>query len=106
MAQNKSPNQQQYLEVEIAYANTTHQYISRCLVSPGQTILDVIVQSKILEKFPEIDLQQQAVGVFCKVCDLNTIVSDGDRIEIYRPLTIDPKEARRKKAQHFTKRRN
>ena len=60
---------------------------------------EVIKQCGILQKCPEIDLASIAVGIWNRTCKLNQMVKDGDRIEIYRPLIADPKEARRRRAE-------
>lgn len=93
MANNKK------LFVEVAFAFAASQKIISLEVEEGSTIETVIDRSGILEFFPEIDLTKQSVGIFSRTKKLTDIVKDGDRIEIYRPLTIDPKEARRKRAK-------
>lgn len=85
------------IDVEVAYAAISQQKIIPVCVSIGSTIEQVIQQSGILILFPEIDLAKQKVGVFSKQKQLTDVVHEGDRVEIYRPLTIDPKEARRKR---------
>lgn len=60
---------------------------------------DAIEASGILERFPEIDLDRQPVGVFGRHCRLQDPLRDGDRVEIYRPLIADPKEMRRRRAR-------
>lgn len=85
------------IQVEVAYATPTEQRIIVVKGSVGSTIEEVIELSGILTLFPEIDLTSQKVGIFSKVKNLDEVVEDGDRVEIYRPLVIDPKEARRKR---------
>ena len=85
--------------VEVAYATPTQQKIIEVAVSPGATIEEVIRRSDILTHFPEIDLSRQPVGIFGEVLPLQERVRDGDRVEIYRPLTADPKETRRARAR-------
>lgn len=85
-------------QIEVAYAAPTKQHLVVLSVAEGTTIEAAILQSGILTLVPEIDLTQQSVGVFSKKRALSDVVHEGDRIEIYRPLTIDPKEARRAKA--------
>lgn len=85
--------------IEVAYANSKSQRILKVEVSKGSSVGDAIKQSGILELFPEIDLSKQKVGVFSKARELSDEVHAGERIEIYRPLQIDPKEARRAKAK-------
>jgi putative ubiquitin-RnfH superfamily antitoxin RatB of RatAB toxin-antitoxin module len=89
--------------VEVAYARPTDQRIIEVQVAPGSTLETAIDRSGILELYPEIDLNQQKVGVFGQIKKLNDMVCEGDRIEIYRPLTIDPMEARRNKAEMVKK---
>lgn len=87
------------MKVEVAYATPDMQRIFTVYVLPGSTIEAVIDRSGVLDIFPDIDLLKQKIGVFSQQKKLSDIVFDGDRIEIYRPLTIDPKEARRKRAK-------
>jgi putative ubiquitin-RnfH superfamily antitoxin RatB of RatAB toxin-antitoxin module len=87
------------IRVEVAYASVTKQHIIPIDVAPGSTIAEAIKNSGILEDFPEIDLSKQQIGVFSKARTLQDKVKEGDRIEIYRALIIDPKEARRVKAR-------
>jgi len=87
------------LQIEIAYARPDHQEIITLQVASGTTIEIAIHESGILAHFPEIDLDKQKVGVFSQLRELTDLVKAGDRIEIYRPLTLDPKESRRKKAK-------
>lgn len=67
-------------------------------VSPGCTIEAAILASGLLTHYPEIDLARQGVGVFSQRKKLTDVVNENDRIEIYRPLQIDPKDARRARA--------
>lgn len=85
--------------VEVAYAAIARQQIIALEVDSDATIASIIQQSGILQLFPDIDLAKQKVGIFSKQRDLDETVEAGDRIEIYRALTIDPKEARRAKAK-------
>jgi putative ubiquitin-RnfH superfamily antitoxin RatB of RatAB toxin-antitoxin module len=86
------------IKVEVAYATPDSQRIFTVNVPVGSTIETAIDRSGVLDVFPEIDLLKQKVGIFSQPKKLSDIVFSGDRIEIYRPLTIDPKEARRKRA--------
>lgn len=89
---------QETLTVGVVYALSTQQIWQPVDVEAGATIQDAIDRSGLLEKFPEIDLTIQKVGVFGKVVNLDDEVKNGDRIEIYRPITADPKAVKRKKA--------
>jgi len=88
------------INVEVAYATPEKQLIRAVNVDAGTTIGAAIVQSGIMMDFPDLDLELEAakVGLFGKVAAMTTVLSDGDRVEIYRPLIADPKEVRRKRA--------
>lgn len=88
------------INVEVAYATPEKQVIREVNVDDGTTIGAAIVQSGIMLDFPELEskLEDSAVGIFGKVAAMTTVLKDGDRVEIYRPLIADPKEVRRKRA--------
>jgi len=85
--------------VEVAYAMRDKQCVLKVEVASGTTIEMAIHCSGILKQFPTIHLETAEVGVFGKRRQLSDGVHEGDRIEIYRPLMIDPKDARRAKAK-------
>ena len=80
--------------IEVGYATPERQVCISLSMPAGSTVQDAIIQSHILNQFPEIDLTRQKVGIFSKIVSLSQIVCDGDRVEIYRPLSVDPKQAR------------
>lgn len=84
--------------VEVAYATRKEQLIISVQVDVDSTVETVIVASGILERFPDIDLPNNKVGVFGKACKLDRVLRAGDRIEIYRPLIADPKKVRKERA--------
>ncbi len=93
------------IAVEVAYARPDKQKILALLVEPGTTALEAVRRSGIETHFPEIDLADITLGIFGQ--SLGTkglgaadthVLKAGDRVEIYRPLICDPKEARRKRA--------
>ena len=86
------------IRIEIVYAKPDKQRLISIAVSENCTVLNAIEQSGILTEFPEIDLNNAKVGIFSTPCSLEKIVENGDRIEIYRPLLSDPKDARRQRA--------
>jgi hypothetical protein len=90
------------LRVEVAYARETAQALLPVRGSPGLTIREAIERSGLQQRFPEIDLDKNKVGVFGKVATLDTPVADGDRVEIYPPLIADPKQARKARAADAT----
>jgi len=86
------------INVEVAYALPEKQLIRALNVDAGTTIGAAIVQSGVMMDFPELELEDAKVGIFGKVAAMTTVLADGDRVEIYRPLIADPKEVRRKRA--------
>jgi putative ubiquitin-RnfH superfamily antitoxin RatB of RatAB toxin-antitoxin module len=85
------------MNVGVCYADSDRQLWLRMEVPDESTVEQAIRYSGILERFPEIDLGVQKVGIFGKLVKLDTPVKEGDRIEIYRPITADPKTVRRRK---------
>jgi putative ubiquitin-RnfH superfamily antitoxin RatB of RatAB toxin-antitoxin module len=85
--------------VEIAYALPTQQVIIPVKLTEGMTAETAIKQSGILDKFPEIDLNVNKIGLFGKLNKLDVELRHLDRVEIYRPLIADPKEVRRQRAE-------
>lgn len=81
-------------QVEVVYGHATKQSLIKLQVAAGSTVLAVIEQSNILTLWPEINLNEMKLGIFGKLVEKEQPVKNGDRIEIYRPLTIDPKQAR------------
>jgi uncharacterized protein len=86
------------LVVEVIYARPDTQQGIIIKLPQGSTIRAAIERSRIMETFPEIDLAINRVGIYGELRNLGDSVQDGDRVEIYRPLLVDPKEARRRKA--------
>jgi putative ubiquitin-RnfH superfamily antitoxin RatB of RatAB toxin-antitoxin module len=86
------------IRVEVAYALPEEQLILQVEGEAGLTVQEAIESSGILQRFPEIDLGGNKVGIFGKIARLDGPLRPGDRVEIYRPLVADPKEARRERA--------
>ena len=86
------------IAVMVCYATANQQEIIP-LELPAQTnILQAIQQSGVLDQYTEIDLAKNTIGVFGKLVNLDQVLQDKDRIEIYRPLRINPMDARRSRA--------
>ena len=81
--------------VEVVYATPARQALLCVAAWSGGSIREAIECSGMLRQFPEIVLEQCRVGVFGRLRQLDDPVQAGDRVEIYRPLTADPKQARR-----------
>jgi putative ubiquitin-RnfH superfamily antitoxin RatB of RatAB toxin-antitoxin module len=86
------------LTVEVVYALSEAQDAVTLHLPPGATLRDAVVHSGLLERHPEIDLAVQKLGVFGAPAVADRLLADGDRVEIYRALVMDPKEARRRRA--------
>jgi len=91
------------ITVEVAYGTPEKQLIKTVEIVAGQSAMDAVVASDIVKDFPEIDVSTAKMGIFGKSFSPKQgpelqILKAGDRVEIYRPLIADPKEARRKRA--------
>ena len=65
------------------------------------TALDAIRASGLFERHPELGLGEPLIGIWGRACAPETLLADGDRVEVYRPLTMDPNEARRLRARNL-----
>ena len=87
------------LKIEVAYALPQRQFL-RCFKLPsGSTVREAIVESGVLSKCPEIDLESAKLGIFSRSVSLDVLLNSGDRVEIYRPLILSPTDARRLRAE-------
>ncbi|WP_440615499.1 RnfH family protein [Cysteiniphilum sp. 6C5] len=91
------------MKVEVVYANPQEQKLYQIECDENSFVQDLITQSGVLSDFPEIDLTTQSIGIYSEIVTLDHIVKPDDRIEIYRELTIDPKDARRIRAEEKRK---
>jgi putative ubiquitin-RnfH superfamily antitoxin RatB of RatAB toxin-antitoxin module len=94
------------IKIEVAYAKPESQIIINLELEQGCTIAEAIEKSGILLHFPEINLNTQQVGVFGEPKRLTDEVKRGDRVEIYRELVMDPKDARRQRASNRSRLQN
>lgn len=85
------------MHIGVCYAEAERQVWLRIDVPEASLVEDVIERSGILKRFPEIDLNKQKVGIFGKLVKLDSPVKEGDRIEIYRAITADPKTVKKRK---------
>ncbi len=85
--------------IEVVYALPEEQVLLTLDVDQGTTVEQAVKLSGILEKYSDIDLSKNKLGIFGKVTKTDEVLRDKDRIEIYRPLIADPKESRRKRAE-------
>ncbi len=94
----ESHGDESWIEIEVAYAKPEEQVVVAINVPQGTTLDQAVTLSGLLVQFPEIKDSELKVGIFGAACKLAQTVRQGDRVEIYRPLTHDPKEARRQRA--------
>lgn len=85
-------------DVEIVFATPVRQWLHTVGVSSGDSVADVVSKSGLREAFPSDSIDEFSWGIWGREVDHTHVVKEGDRIEIYRPLAIDPREARRKLA--------
>lgn len=87
------------ISVSVVYALTHHQEVIAVELPENSTVEQAIIESGILRIYSEIDITKNSLGIYGKVVKNSQILQDQDRVEIYRPLTIDPMHARRKRAE-------
>lgn len=92
------PDDRQTIQVEVVYAKPERQSLLSLRVPSGATVKQAIEASGVLIQYPEIDLEQNPVGIFSKKASLGQILREFDRVEIYRPLIADPKQVRKQRA--------
>lgn len=105
-SENKPHKSAGQISVEVAYATPEKQLVLALRVPKGTTAYAAALQSGIAKEFPEIDFETQPMGIFAKPLNGKGRplpdeyqLREGDRVEIYRPLQIDPKQARLQRAR-------
>ncbi len=86
------------MRVEVIYAKPGEQFVAVVDVEYGATIADAIAAAKSTYGFPPLDISLLRVGIFGTLAEPQTLVADGDRVEIYRALQFDPMQSRRRRA--------
>ena len=86
------------INVEVVFATPKAQRLIELAVPAGTTVEHVLRDADVASQFKDDDLSQLATGIWGRVCDRSTVLTDGDRVEIYRELEIDPRSARRQLA--------
>jgi len=90
---------QRELQVQVCYAEPASQILLPLSVPAGTTVKEAISQSGLDQRLAPEELAACKVGIYGKLKTLDTVLRDRDRVEIYRPLQADPKEARRRRAE-------
>ena len=89
------PSGSPLLSVEIVFGTPERQELLQLKIPPGSSVREAVVESGIAGRFPGIDIACLQAGIWGKPVAQSRLLADGDRVEIYRPLLIDPREARR-----------
>jgi len=87
-------------QVTVVYALPERVWQESVRVPAGSTLLDAVQASGFSDHFPELDVHALPLGVYGARSASTRVVTDGDRVEIYRALTFDPMESRRRRAAH------
>jgi putative ubiquitin-RnfH superfamily antitoxin RatB of RatAB toxin-antitoxin module len=90
------------IEIEVAYAEPQRQFLRRIVLRAGATVADAIAASGLEAEFG-INVSQLAAGIWSKPVARDASLMNGDRVELYRPLTADPKETRRRRANRSSR---
>lgn len=94
----KPEQKQTWIEVEIACALPDRQSLRKIKVPTDTSAMAAVEQSRILDDFPEYARDNLKLGIFSKAITPETVLREGDRVELYRPLIADPKAVRRARA--------
>lgn len=89
----------QSIRVEVVHALPTRQIALSVALPEGATVRDAVMASGILEAAGLTPAALDAVGIWNRVVTADSVLTDGDRVELYRPLLADPKDARRRRAR-------
>ncbi len=104
MPDEATPEHADQINIEVVYALPSDQTVLSLTLPVGSTVLDAITHSGLLEKdWPDASLRivpgETPVGIYSERVSYEEPLEDGDRVEIYRPLELDPMEARRARAR-------
>lgn len=87
------------IAVEVAAATPERQVVIPLVVPAGTTLAEAVEQADLPARLPELEVDESRLGIFGKKRRPDTVLQEGDRAEVYRPLTADPKEVRRQLAE-------
>ncbi|MEO6969191.1 MAG: RnfH family protein [Rhodanobacteraceae bacterium] len=87
------------MRVQVICAFPDRVFLRELELPRGATVSDAIAASGLREAWPQVEITPDRLGIFARKADFDTVLDDGDRVEVYRPLKIDPKEARRQRAR-------
>jgi putative ubiquitin-RnfH superfamily antitoxin RatB of RatAB toxin-antitoxin module len=86
------------INIEVVFALPDRQSLLSIAVDAGATVAQVVRHQEVEKAFPDSGFDELSVGIWGHEVDRDRVLKDGDRVEIYRPLELDPKEARRRLA--------
>jgi uncharacterized protein len=84
--------------VEVVYAGPERQFAYRLSLPAGSTVMQAIEASGVTQAVAGLVIDPSHLGIFSHKVTPDQVLGEGDRVEIYRSLTLDPKEARRRRA--------
>ncbi len=87
------------ISIEVAAALPDRQVLIELKVPPGTSLIEAVRLARLDERLPELEIDEQRLGVFGRVRRPDEAIVEGDRVEVYRPLSADPKEIRRQLAE-------
>lgn len=87
------------MNVEIVFATPEEQVIRTLQLADGATVRDAVLASGFTEQFEQLVLDETPVGIYGVRVTYADELQDGDRVELYRPLVVDPMDARRARAK-------
>jgi len=85
--------------VEVVYAEPQRVIVKALRLAPGSRVADALRLVAVDSDFAHVDLANSALGIFGRLTRPDHVLQQGDRVEIYRPLSADPKAARRARVQ-------
>ncbi|NEZ04152.1 RnfH family protein [Wenzhouxiangella sp. XN201] len=87
------------IHIEVAAALPDRQLLLSMTVPAGTTLAEAVARADLPSRLPGLEVDESRLGIFGRKCRPETVLSDGDRAEVYRPLTADPKTIRRELAE-------
>ena len=87
------------MRLEVAYAAEPQQALVAIELQEGATVERALQAVAAMPPFADLPLDSMSVGIFGRLASRQTLLKEGDRLELYRPLAADPREARRRRAQ-------
>ena len=91
------------MKVELVYIDTDEEFIVSLDMAAAATVADAVEQSQVLDKFPSLKAVDYQLGIYSQEVSAETRLQAGDRVEVYRPLVLDPMEVRRQRANKVSR---